>query len=55
MKPVPTPQQSFGVDVEDHLYQNIIGSVEAGSFDTSAIQKFTQVSTQRDLVYTMID
>lgn len=55
IKPTPAPEQSFGIDTENHLYSNIINAVEGSQFDVGAIQKFTQVSTQRDQVYTMLD
>lgn len=55
IKAVPAPEQDFGIDTKDALCQNIIGAVEAGHFDVAAIQRFTQVSTQRDQLYTLID
>lgn len=62
-KPVPIPKPEIGIDTEDTLIDNIVQSLEEPNnsiqsqtmLDTSAINKFTQVSQERNTLYNMLD
>lgn len=53
--PIPEKEKNIGIDTKDTFFQNIIGAAEIGQLDYSKIEQFTQVSNQRDQVYSLID
>ena len=60
---VPIPKPEIGIDTKDTLIDNIVQSLEEPNnsiqsqtmLDTSAINKFTQVSQERNTLYNMLD
>lgn len=52
---VPKPQKDIGIDVNNTLYQNIIDVGLASKVDIGAIESFTQVSQNRDQLYSLLD
>lgn len=55
INPVPVPEKNIGIDTDSTLYDNIVNAVQVGKFDLSAVESFTQVSQNRNLVYNVLD
>lgn len=55
LNPIPVPGKEIGVDVKNTLFDNIINAGAVSSIDLSAIESFTQVSQNRDTMYSMLD
>ena len=55
IKPVPKPEIEIGIDRTNSFTNNIIGEGDSGSIDISKINSFTQISSNRDTVYSLLD
>ena len=53
--PTPLPGKINDIDVDNHIYDNIIDTQEHGKLDVSAINSFTGISRSRDEVYSLLD
>lgn len=57
IQPVPVPEHEIGIDLSNALLHNIADSaeMEASTFDTNALNSFTQVAQSRDQLYQVLD
>ena len=55
IEPTPIPQKEIGIDLDDTLLSNIVSSTESGQFDVNVVNSFTQVSRNRDVIYSTLD
>ena len=51
----PLPGKINDIDVDNHIYDNIIENQQSGTLDTSALNSFTTISRSRDEVYRLLD
>lgn len=54
-QPIPVPEKNIGIDTDNTFYDNIIDAVKTSSLDISAIESFSQLSQNRNLVYNVLD
>ena len=55
---IPTPQKEIGIDLEDTVLKNIIGSnneYASSQFDVNSLNSFTQISRNRNEIYQTLD
>lgn len=55
IQPKPRAQKEIGVDVNNEFYNNIIEAGLQSKLDMSEIQSFTQASSNRNLIYDLLD
>ena len=55
IKPIPKPKIEIGIDRTNSFTNNIVGEGDSGSIDISKINSFTQISSNRDTVYSLLD
>lgn len=55
IKAVPKPEQNIGIDLKNTIINNIVEEGEATSIDIGALESFTQVSTNRNEIYALLD
>ena len=55
VKAVPHPEKEIGIDLNDTVLQNIVGTIETSNFDINSINSFTQVSQSRNQIYDILD
>ena len=49
--PVAVPQHEIGIDLDNHVLDNITETMETSQFDINALNSFTQVSRSRNEIY----
>ena len=55
IKPVPKPELEIGIDRTDNFINNILGEGDGNQIDISKINSFTQISSNRNTVYDLLD
>ena len=55
LKPVPKPELEIGIDRTDSFINNILGEGDSNQIDISKINSFTQISSNRNTVYDLLD
>lgn len=55
IKAVPKPEQNIGIDLKDTMINNIIAEGKSSQVDIGALESFTQVSTNRNEMYALLD
>lgn len=53
--PVAVPQHEIGIDLDNHVLDNITETMETSQFDVNALNSFTQVSRSRNEIYDTLD
>ena len=53
--PVSVPQHEIGIDLDNHVLDNIVETMETSQFDVNALNSFTQVSRSRNEIYDTLD
>ena len=54
-KTVPKAKKNVGIDTNNDFYNNIVDAFEHSILDVSSINSFSQVSTSRDSIYSLLD
>lgn len=52
---VPTPQHEIGIDLDNHILDNIVETMQTSQFDVNALNSFTHVSRSRNEIYDTLD
>ena len=52
---IPKPKRDFGIDTEDTLFWDLAAVDATTSVDMSEINKFTNISDNRNELYSLID
>mgnify|MGYP003303799425 CR=1 FL=1 len=55
IKAIPKPELEIGIDRMDSFITNIVGEGDSGAVDISKINSFTQISSNRNTVYDLLD
>ena len=55
LTPQPRKKQEIGVDTENEFYNNIIDAGLQSKLDISSIESFSQASSNRNLIYDLLD
>jgi len=55
VKPVAVPQHEIGIDLDNHVLDNVVETMETSQFDINALNSFTQVSRSRNDIYDTLD
>lgn len=52
---IPNPPLEIGLDTQNIFYSNILNAAEVSKLDISKFESFTQVSQDRDTIYSLLD
>lgn len=52
---IPNPPLEIGLDTQNKFYSNILNAAEVSKLDISKFESFTQVSQDRDTIYSLLD
>ena len=55
VKPVAVPQHEIGIDLDNHVLDNVVETMQTSQFDVNALNSFTQVSRSRNEIYDTLD
>ena len=54
-KTIPKPEKNIGIDTKNEFFDNIVDAFESSTLDISSLDSFSQVSTSRDNIYSLLD
>ena len=54
-KTIPAPEKNIGIDIKDEFFSNIVEASMSSTLDISSLDAFSQVSTSRDNIYSLLD
>lgn len=55
VKPVAVPQHEIGIDLDNHVLDNVVETMQTSQFDVNALNSFTHVSRSRNEMYDTLD
>lgn len=55
VKPVAVPQHEIGIDLDNHVLDNVVETMQTSQFDINALNSFTHVSRSRNEIYDTLD
>lgn len=55
IKPIPVPERNIGIDTDNEFFESVIEAAQVSKLDIGAIESFSQISQNRNLVYNVLD
>ena len=55
IKSIPVPEKNIGIDTDNEFFNDLAEAIEANSLDTTKLESFSQLSSNRNLLYNALD